>query len=45
MAFCVTLQVLEYDGFLAVKREQGEDRLRDVAAGVRFLRRFAGRVF
>lgn len=41
MVFVATLQVLDFDGFLAVEREQGEDRLRDVAAGVKFLRRFA----
>jgi sugar phosphate isomerase/epimerase len=44
MAFTATLQVLEFDGFLAVEREQGEDRLRDVAGGVKFLRRFTGPV-
>jgi sugar phosphate isomerase/epimerase len=42
MAFCATLQVIEYDGFLTVEREQGADRLKDVADGVQFLRRFAG---
>ena len=42
MAFTATLQVIEYDGFLTVEREQGENRLKDVADGVRFLRRFAG---
>ena len=41
MAFTATLQVLDFDGFLVVEREQGEDRLADVAAGVKFLRRFA----
>lgn len=40
MAFTATLQVLEFDGFLTVERDQGEDRLRDVANGVKFLRRF-----
>lgn len=40
MAFTATLQVLEFHGFLCVKRDQGNDRLRDTAAGVKFLRRF-----
>ncbi len=42
MAFTATLQVLDFDGFLTVEREQGENKLRDVADGVKFLRRFAG---
>ena len=41
MAFTATLQVLDFDGFLTVEREQGDDKLRDVANGVKFLRRFA----
>ncbi len=41
MAFTATLQVLEYDGFLTVEREQGEDKLTDVINGVAFLKRFA----
>lgn len=41
LAFTVTLQVLEFDGFLCVKRDQGENKRADVAAGVQFLRRFA----
>ena len=41
MAFTATLQVLEFDGFLVVEREQGENKLADVASGVKFLRRFA----
>ncbi|QJW92761.1 sugar phosphate isomerase/epimerase family protein [Frigoriglobus tundricola] len=41
MAFTATLQVLEYDGFLVVEREQGEDKLNDVINGVTFLKRFA----
>ena len=41
LAFTATLQVIEFDGFLTVEREQGENRLADVAAGVKFLRRFA----
>ena len=42
MAFAATLQVIEYDGFLTVEREQGQSRLADVTAGVKFLKRFAG---
>jgi sugar phosphate isomerase/epimerase len=42
MAFTVTLQVIDYDGFLAVEREQGTNRLADVTNGVKFLKRFAG---
>ena len=41
MAFMVTLQVLEFEGFVTVEREQGENKLADVANGVKFLRRFA----
>ena len=41
MAFTATLQVMEYDGFLTVEREQGEDKLTDVINGVAFLKRFA----
>jgi L-ribulose-5-phosphate 3-epimerase len=41
MAFTATLQVLNFDGFLTVEREQGDNKLRDVANGVKFLRRFA----
>lgn len=41
MALTATLQVLEFDGLMAVKREQGESRLADITAGVKFLRRFA----
>ena len=40
LAFTATLQVIEFDGFLVVEREQGENKLVDVAAGVKFLRRF-----
>lgn len=40
MAFTATLQVLEFDGFLTVEREQGEDKLADVVNGVAFLKRF-----
>lgn len=41
MALTATLQVLEFDGVLAVEREQGESKLADVTAGVKFLQRFA----
>jgi L-ribulose-5-phosphate 3-epimerase len=41
MTFTATLQVLEYEGFMVVEREQGENKLQDVANGVKFLRRFA----
>jgi L-ribulose-5-phosphate 3-epimerase len=41
MAFMATLQVLEFDGFLTVEREQGENKLLDVTNGVKFLKRFA----
>lgn len=41
MAFTATLQVLDYDGFVVVEREQGDNKLADVANGVKFLRRFA----
>jgi L-ribulose-5-phosphate 3-epimerase len=41
LAFTATLQILEFDGFLAVEREQGEDKLTDVTNGVKFLSRFA----
>jgi sugar phosphate isomerase/epimerase len=44
MALTATLQVLEFDGFLTVEREQGENKLADVANGVKFLRRFAAPV-
>ncbi|MFO0806323.1 MAG: sugar phosphate isomerase/epimerase family protein [Gemmataceae bacterium] len=41
LAFTATLQVMEFGGFLCVKRDQGENKRADVAAGVKFLRRFA----
>ncbi|MDY3556076.1 sugar phosphate isomerase/epimerase family protein [Gemmata sp. JC717] len=41
MALTATLQVLEFDGLLAVEREQGDTKFADVANGVKFLRRFA----
>lgn len=42
LAFTATLQVMEFDGFLTVDREQGETKLADVTNGVKFLRRFTG---
>ena len=44
MSFVATLQVIEYVGFLAVKRDAGENKLTDVANGVKFLRRFTGAI-
>lgn len=44
MTFTATLQVLSFDGFLVVDREQGESKLADVTNGVKFLRRFAAAV-
>jgi sugar phosphate isomerase/epimerase len=41
MAFTATLQVLDFDGFLVVDREQGDTKLADITNGVKFLRRFA----
>jgi sugar phosphate isomerase/epimerase len=41
MALTATLQVLEFDGYLVVDREQGDDKLTDLVNGVKFLRRFA----
>ncbi|MBY0456159.1 MAG: sugar phosphate isomerase/epimerase [Gemmataceae bacterium] len=41
MALSATLQVLGFDGTMVVKREQGENKLADVTAGVAFLKRFA----
>jgi sugar phosphate isomerase/epimerase len=41
MALTATLQVLEFDGFMAVKRDFGDNRLNDVVNGVAFLKRFA----
>lgn len=40
MTFCVSLDVLEFGGFLCVERTAGDDRLADLANGVRLLRRF-----
>ncbi len=44
LAYIATLESIEYRGYLAVDREGGTDRFADVAAGVRFLRRFVGPV-
>lgn len=40
MVYVATLEAIEYRGYLAVDRESGESRFADVAAGVKFLRRF-----
>jgi sugar phosphate isomerase/epimerase len=40
MVYVATLEAIEYRGFLVVDRESGENRFADVAAGVKFLRRF-----
>ena len=40
MSFCVALDVLEFGGFVCVERTAGDDRLGDLAAAVRLLRRF-----
>lgn len=40
MTFTASLQVLDFSGFMAVEREQGENKLEDVVNGVKFLRRF-----
>jgi sugar phosphate isomerase/epimerase len=42
LAITATLQVIAFDGFLTVDREQGENKLIDLANGVKFLRRFTG---
>jgi len=44
LALTATLQVIEFDGFLTVEREQSDNRLADVAAGVKFLRRFTASI-
>jgi L-ribulose-5-phosphate 3-epimerase len=41
MMYIATLESIDYHGFLTVDRESGDDRFRDAAAGVKFLRRFA----
>jgi sugar phosphate isomerase/epimerase len=40
MVYVATLESIDYRGFLIVDRESGDDRFRDVAAGVAFLKRF-----
>jgi L-ribulose-5-phosphate 3-epimerase len=42
MAFVEALREVEYRGWLVVDREEGNDRLADVASGVAFLRRLVG---
>jgi sugar phosphate isomerase/epimerase len=42
MQFLSVLEAVEYRGWLIVKRETGQNRLGDVAAGLQFLRRFMG---
>jgi sugar phosphate isomerase/epimerase len=40
MQFLSVLEECEYRGWLSIKRESGDSRLGDIAAGVSFLRRF-----
>jgi L-ribulose-5-phosphate 3-epimerase len=40
MEYLGLLEEIEYRGWLSVRRDTGDSRLRDVAAGVQFLRRF-----
>ena len=42
MRFLSVLEEIEYRGWLVVDQETGDNRVRDVAAGVQFLRRFMG---
>jgi L-ribulose-5-phosphate 3-epimerase len=42
LSFFEALEQAEYRGWVAVEREEGNDRLADVAAGVDFLRRVMG---
>jgi sugar phosphate isomerase/epimerase len=42
MLFVSVLEEIDYRGWLTVEREGGDNRLADVEAGVRFLRRFIG---
>ena len=42
LSFLEALEQAEYRGWVAVEREEGNDRLADVAAGVDFLRRIMG---
>jgi sugar phosphate isomerase/epimerase len=40
MSYIGTLAAIEYKGWVVVERQTGDDRLRDIAGGVAFLRRF-----
>lgn len=40
LVYVATLESIDYHGYLTVDREAGETRFADVAAGVKFLRRF-----
>lgn len=42
MSYLGLLEEIEYRGWLTIERENGENRLADVAAGVAFLRRLTG---
>jgi L-ribulose-5-phosphate 3-epimerase len=42
LALLEALEQVEYRGWIAVEREEGDDRLADVASGVDFLRRLMG---
>jgi len=40
MIYVATLESIDYRGYLTVDREDGDNKFADVAAGVKFLRRF-----
>ena len=40
MEYLGLLEEIEYRGWLSLRRDTGDNRLRDIAAGVQFLRRF-----
>jgi L-ribulose-5-phosphate 3-epimerase len=42
MQYLSVLEEVEYRGWLTIRRETGENRLGDIAAGVEFLRRLVG---
>jgi L-ribulose-5-phosphate 3-epimerase len=42
LAYLGLLEEIDYHGYLTIERESGTDRLGDVAAGVKFLRRLVG---
>ncbi len=42
MLFVSVLEEIDYNGWLVVEREGGDNRVADVEAGVKFLRRFVG---